>query len=134
MAKSVFPPLPTAALNMATNTAIPLPVIGYQDSRTCNNQVRNRVLRGGNGQSGCFTFGQSMPGVTCTEYARDGAPAQGCHGHLPITSIRVGTGESCTFYQGSGCTGSTYVVHRVNDCATFGDRTTIGSYRCVSAV
>ncbi|GAB1318677.1 hypothetical protein MFIFM68171_08887 [Madurella fahalii] len=128
--------IPTIIISLlaAAETSSAWQIIGYQDSRTCNNQVRNRVLRGGNGQSGCYTFGQSMPGVTCTEYARDGAPAQGCHGHLPITSIRVGTGESCTFYQGGGCTGATHVVHRVNTCVTFGDRTTIGSYRCVSVI
>jgi len=73
-----------------------------------------------------------MPGVTCTEYARNGAPGEGCHGHLPISSIRVGTGESCTFYSGDNCSGDTSIVHRVNSCVTFSGRNQVRSYKCVS--
>ncbi len=73
-----------------------------------------------------------MPGVTCTEYARNGAPAEGCIGNLPISSVRVGTGESCAFYSGEGCSGDTSVVNHVNDCVTFSGRNQVRSYKCVS--
>ncbi|KAK0667504.1 hypothetical protein QBC41DRAFT_338347 [Cercophora samala] len=117
------------SLLAAAQAASAWQIIGYADSRTCNDQVQNRVLRGSS-SSVCFTFGQSMPGVSCTHYARNGAPAQACSGHLPIVSVRYGTGENCAFYSGPGCTGDTIIRSGVNGCATFGDRTTIGSYRC----
>ncbi|KAK0744582.1 hypothetical protein B0T21DRAFT_407669 [Apiosordaria backusii] len=116
------------SLLVAAQTASAWQIIGYADSRTCGTSVANRVLRGSS--NACFTFGQSMPGVTCTHYARNGAPAEGCHGHLPIVSIRHGTGENCAFYRGAGCTGDTIIKSGVNGCSTFGDRTTIGSYKC----
>lgn len=77
-----------------------------------------------------MTFGRDMPGVGCTEYARQGAAAEGCFGNLPISSIRVGTGESCTFYSNGDCSGDKVIFHRVNNCATF-NRRTVGSYQCV---
>ncbi|KAK4665030.1 uncharacterized protein QC763_509852 [Podospora pseudopauciseta] len=123
---STTPPLPLPSSPSLTYST----VIGYADSRICNDQVQNRVLRGSTFHDTCFTFGQSMPGVSCTHYARNGAPAQACSGHLPIVSIRHGTGENCIFYRNGGCTGDQIWKNGVNGCATFGDRTTIGSYRC----
>lgn len=78
-----------------------------------------------------MTFGQSMPGVGCTHYGGQGAPAQACNGNLNIASIRVGTGENCVFYRNGGCSGDQIWYNRVNNCASFGSRTTIGSYKCV---
>ncbi len=99
---------------------------------TLDDGNRNCVLRGGNAQSACFTFGKDMPRVTCTEYARNGAPGEGCHGNLPVSSVRVGTGESCAFYSGEGCSRDTSIVNRVNDCVTFSGRNQVRSYKCAS--
>lgn len=72
-----------------------------------------------------------MPGVTCTHYARNGAPAEGCHGHLPINSIRIGTGQSCTFYRGADCTGGGLnQFTNVNRCVA--GNVEWKSFKCVS--
>ncbi|KAK1828772.1 hypothetical protein QBC39DRAFT_143334 [Podospora conica] len=110
----------------------PRTVIGYRDTPSCDSRFTNRVLRG-SGSSGCMTFGQNMPGVGCTHYGGEGHPAQGCSGHLPISSIRVGTGENCWFYRNPGCTGAQIWYRGVNNCASFGSRTEIGSYKCSNA-
>jgi hypothetical protein len=86
------------------------------------------VLRGGNSQSGCMTFGRAMPGVTCTQWPGP----QGCHGNLPVNSIRVGTGESCTFYTDANCSRDPTIVHRVNSCES-NEGAGWGSFKCVSA-
>lgn len=74
-----------------------------------------------------MTFGRAMPGVTCTQWPGP----QGCHGNMPVNSIRVGTGESCTFYSDANCSRDPYTVHRVNDCAS-NEGAGWGSYKCVS--
>ncbi len=56
----------------------------------------------------------------------------GCSDSDAISSIRVGTGESCAFYDGENCSGDTKIVNRVNDCVAFSGRNQARSYKCVS--
>ncbi|KAF6824241.1 hypothetical protein CMUS01_10342 [Colletotrichum musicola] len=116
------------SLLAAVQTASAWQIIGYNGNQNCHDGYQNRVLRGGSAQNVCYTFGQSMPGVTCTHYARNGAPAEGCHGHLPINSIRVGTGQTCYFYRQPNCGGGFHLVDNKNTCAAGGGE--FKSFKC----
>ncbi|RGP70227.1 hypothetical protein FSPOR_4127 [Fusarium sporotrichioides] len=53
---------------------------------------------------GCFTFGQDMPGVSCSEVRPGGGGPQGCAGELFPKSIFVN--GDCNFYSGPNCQGA----------------------------
>lgn len=88
----------------------------------------------------CRTFGESMPGVGCTQTV-DGLPSKGCIGSSfrPHTLYPMFTNTNwgnvvCTAYGSSGCVGKSMDFGAAETDYKFGESsdTTIRSFKCVS--
>ncbi|KAJ4012447.1 hypothetical protein NW752_008141 [Fusarium irregulare] len=77
-----------------------------------NDETGYQILEGNQGN--CYTFGWSMPGVSCAHYTGGGIDNQGCKGLFEAIAMYAHENTNCEFFARDDCRG----VGAVRDAET----------------
>ncbi|KAM0470672.1 hypothetical protein ACHAP7_009470 [Fusarium lateritium] len=92
----------------------------YSNVRDCNpnDDTGYQILEGNQGN--CYTFGWSMPGVSCGHYTGGGTANQGCKGLFTAIAMYAHENTDCSFYAEDDCRG-TATVRDSNTCISINE-------------
>ncbi|KAF4978440.1 hypothetical protein FZEAL_5165 [Fusarium zealandicum] len=90
-------------------------VTAYNNVQDCNpnDETEYQILEGNQGN--CYSFGWSMPGVSCGHYIRGGAENKGCAGKFNAVAMYFHAGSNCQVYAEDDCRGVS-TVRSENEC------------------
>ncbi|KAG8670620.1 hypothetical protein FPOAC2_09993 [Fusarium poae] len=78
----------------------------YSNVENCdpNGETEYQILEGNQGN--CYTFGWSMPGVSCGHYINGGASNKACKGLFTAIAMYAHENTECFFYARDDCDGN----------------------------
>jgi hypothetical protein len=90
-------------------------VTAYSNVEDCNpnDNTEYQILEGNQGN--CYTFGWSMPGVSCGHYVNGGASNKGCKGLFTAIAMYAHENTNCFFYARDDCRGNP-TIRESNTC------------------
>ncbi|EWZ32247.1 uncharacterized protein FOBCDRAFT_280450 [Fusarium oxysporum Fo47] len=98
-----FPIANSLAILAAVSKVSAWGITFYNNVDNCdvNDETEYQILEGNQGD--CYTFGSSMPGVSCGHYIRGGVENKGCSGMFKATSVWTKENSNCKFYAYTDC-------------------------------
>ncbi|KAF5024687.1 hypothetical protein F66182_3257 [Fusarium sp. NRRL 66182] len=105
----------TLALLAAISNVSAWHLTAYDNAMDCDpgSDTEYQILEGNQGN--CYTFGWSMPDVSCGHYVRGGADNMGCRGLFQAQAMYAHENTNCNFYAEDDCRGIA-TVREANVC------------------